>query len=210
MNILIDELPTAVMIAGKKHPVNWGFRTFILIEICIFDQKLSDDQRIASALALFYRGSTPADYNQAFEKMMWFYRGGKAEKKDSAGKGKGASLKRVYCFEQDAPYIYSAFLTQYKLDLQDLNSEDLHWWKFKAMFESLGDELKISKIMGYRVTKTSGMTKEHKAFYAEMKKLYALDVEETADAKIKLAKRDADMKNYIKRRTKEAQNAKES
>lgn len=208
MNILIDELPTAVIIAGKSYQVNWGFRTFILIEICIFDQKLSDDARVANALELFYGDAIPEDYSQAFDKMMWFYRGGKAEKKDS-GKGKGASLKRCYCFEQDAPHIYSAFLTQYKLDLQDLKSEDLHWWKFKSLFESLSEDLRISKIMGYRVTSTAGMQKEQKTFYNEMKKLYALDVETSADTKMKLAKRDSDMKNYIQRRAKEAQNANE-
>lgn len=201
MNILIDELPTAVMIAGKKYQVNWGFRTCILIEICIFDKKLSDDERVMNALRLFYKDEIPADFNQAFEKMMWFYRGGAAEKKDPAEGRRGASSqKRCYCFEQDAPYIYSAFRTQYRLDLQDLRSEDLHWWKFKAMFESMDENLKMSKIMGYRVAKTTGMGKEQKAFFADMKKLYALDVEETADARIKLAKRDADMKNYIKRR----------
>jgi len=210
MNILIDELPKAVTVAGKKYQVNWGFRTIILIEICIFDKNMSDDERIMTALGLFYGEAIPEDYSQAFDKMMWFYRGGKAEKKDLAGKGKSASLKRCYCFEQDAPYIYSAFLTQYKLDLQDLKSEDLHWWKFKAMFESLSEDLRISKIMGYRVTSTAGMQKEQKAFYNEMKKLYALDVETSADTKMKLAKRDADMKNYIQRRAKEAQNANES
>jgi len=209
MNILIDELPTSVVISGKRYPVNWGFRTFILIEICIFDQKLADDERIANALELFYRDLIPADYNQAFEKMMWFYRGGKAEISSDHKKG-GASSKRCYCFEQDAPFIYSAFRTQYRIDLQDLRSEDLHWWKFKAMFESLDDDLKISKIMGYRVASTTGMSKEQKTFYAEMKKLYALDIDGTADSTMNLAKRDADMKNYIQRRTKEAQHAKES
>jgi len=211
MNILIDELPTTVMIDGRKYPVNWGFRTFILIEICIFDQKLSDNERVSNALLLFYGDEIPDDGSLAFEKMMWFYRGGKAEKKDQPSKGRGASgVKRCYCFEQDAPYIYSAFRTQYKIDLQDLRSEELHWWKFKAMFESLDDNLKISKIMGYRAAKTTGMGKEQKALYTEMKKLYALDVEETADLKMKLAKRDADMKSFIKRRTKEAQHANES
>jgi len=211
MNILIDELPTSVMIAGSKHQVNWGFRTFILIEICIFDQKLSDEERILNALSLFYGNRLPDDQALAFEKMMWFYRGGKAEKKGPAGKGMGgASLKRCYCFEQDAPFIYSAFRTQYRIDLQDLRSEDLHWWKFKAMFDSLDEDLRISKIMSYRVTSTTGMTKEQKAFYNDMKKAYALDVDTSADDTMKLAKRDMDMQKYIQRRAKEAQHAKKS
>ena len=71
MNILIDELPTSVSVAGKRYPVNWGFRTFILIEICIFDQSISDEDRISNALTLFYKDDIPKE--QAFEKMMWFY-----------------------------------------------------------------------------------------------------------------------------------------
>jgi len=207
MNILIDELPTSVMISGKRYQVNWGFRTFILIEICIFDQKLTDDERIMNALALFYGEKIPDDMSQAFEKMMWFYRGGKLERKDPAEKGKrgASSSRRGYCFEQDAPFIYSAFRTQYKIDLQDLRSEDLHWWKFLAMFESLDENLKISKIMGYRVIKTVGMSKDQKAFYADMKKIYALDVDTSADSKMTLAKRDADMRKFVQRRLKEAQ-----
>lgn len=209
MNILIDELPESLIIQGKRHQVNWGFRTFILIEICIFDTKLSDDERISNALVLFYGNNVPEDLNQAFEKMMWFYRGGKDLKKEK-GKGGAAGPKRCYCFEQDAPFIYSAFRTQYNLDLQDLKSTDIHWWKFKAMFESLNEDLKMSKIMSYRVISVSGMEKEQKKFYNEMKKLYALDVDINADTKLALAKRDADMQKYIKRRMKEVTSEKES
>jgi hypothetical protein len=204
MNILIDELPKSLVINGKKYEVNWGFRTFILIEICIFDTKLSDDERVINALGLFYGNNMPDDLNQAFEKMMWFYRGGKDQKKEER-KGGASSARRCYCFEQDAPFIYSAFVTQYKMDLQDISSRDLHWWKFKSLFESLGEDLKMSKIMGYRAISLSGMDKSQRKFYSDMKKLYALEVDTNADAKMALAKRDADMKNYIKRRVKEAQ-----
>ena len=207
MNILIDDLPQSVEIDGVSYAVNWGFRTFILIEICIFDEKISDSAQIATALNLFYV-DLPNDPNQAFDKMMWFYRGGAGEKKV---KGAGSSnAKRAYCFEQDAAYIYSGFKTQYGIDLQDISSLDLHWWKFKAMFESLDDDLKISKIMGYRLTSTSGMDKGQKKFYADMKKLYALDVETNVDSKIALAKRNADLQKYVTRRAKEVSGEKES
>jgi hypothetical protein len=209
MNIIIDALPESLVIKGKKHLVNWGFRTFILIEICIFDTKLSDDERISNALDLFYGDDLPDDPSIAFEKMMWFYRGGKEQKKDDK-KGGASSSKRCYCFEQDAPFIYSAFMTQYNIDLQDISNTDLHWWKFKTLFESLNDELKISKIMAYRATNTNGMDKGEKKFYNEMKKLYALDVDTNADTKMALAKRDADMQKYVKRRMKEVDGEKES
>ena len=208
MNILIDELPRSVTIDGDEFPVNYGFRTFVLIEICIFDTKLSDSERVNNALELFYGDRLPDDISAAFERMMWFYRGGKDEKK---AKSKGSSnAKRCYCFEQDAPYIYSAFRTQYNLDLQDVSSTDLHWWKFKAMFEALNEDLRISKIMSYRVTDTTGMDKHQKKFYGDMKKLYALESESTGDSKMALAKRDADMLRHVRQKFAEVGDAKES
>lgn len=210
MNILIDELPKSVQIDGVDYPVNWGFRTFVLIEICIFDTKLTDAERIEMALALFY-DRIPKDSKAAFNQMMWFYRGGKEERPVKAGKrAPKRNVKRVYCFEQDAPYIYSAFMTQYGIDLQDISNTDLHWWKFLSLFTSLNDELKMSKIMSYRVTDVSGMDKKQKAFYNDMKTLHALDVETNADDTMRLAKRDEQMKDYIKRRTKEVSDVSES
>ena len=208
MNILIDELPRSVTIDGDEFPVNYGFRTFVLIEICIFDTKLSDSERVNNALELFYGDRLPDDISAAFERMMWFYRGGKDEKK---AKSKGSSnVKRCYCFEQDAPYIYSAFRTQYNLDLQDVSSTDLHWWKFKAMFEALNEDLRISKIMSYRVTDTAGMDKHQKKFYSDMKKLYALESDANVSSKMALAKRDADMLKHVRQKFAEVGNEKES
>lgn len=205
MNILIDELPQSVEIGGKEYPINYGFRTFVLIEICIFDADLSDSERVNQALDLFYGDDLPGDVNQAFERMMWFYRGGKDEKK---GKSKGAtSPKRCYCFEQDAPYIYSAFRAQYGIDLQDIRSVDLHWWKFKSLFESLDENLRISKIMMYRVADTTGMDKYQKKFYSDMKKLYALESDASVDSKMALAKRDAEMLRHVRSIVTEAENA---
>ena len=76
-------------------------------------------------------------------------------------------------FAQDAPYIYAAFKEQYGIDL--LSQEKLHWWKFLALFESLGEETKMAKIMYYRTVSTSGMSKDRRAFVNEMKKAYKLD-----------------------------------
>ena len=208
MNILIDELPRSVRIGGAEHAVNYGFRTFVLIELCIFDTSLSDSERVGQALELFYGDRLPDDISAAFERMMWFYRGGKDEKK---AKSKGSSnAKRCYCFEQDAAYIYSAFRTQYGIDLQDVSSTDLHWWKFKAMFEALNEDLRISKIMSYRVTDTSGMDKHQKKFYGDMKKLYALESDANVGAKMALAKRDADMLKHVRQKFAEVGDAKES
>ena len=105
---------------------------------------------------------------------------------ERAGSVEGASeVQRIYSFEHDDDYIYSAFLTQYHIDLQDIKY--LHWWKFKALLKTLSSDLEFCKIMEYRsVDINANMTKEQRDFYRRKKELYALplpaDEEEKVDA----------------------------
>ena len=148
INILLDDLPESITISEIEYPVNWGYRAMVLIEICMFDTQRSEEQRVLDTLNIFYNQNLPPDFTAALDKLMWFYRCGKPEKKEENKKGAPArQSKRSYCFEQDAPYIYAAFRTQYGIDLNDTKNNELHWWKFHSMFEALNEDLKISKIM---------------------------------------------------------------
>lgn len=202
INLLLDDLPEHVEINGIDYPVNWGYRAMILIEICMFDTKRNEEQRVLDALNIFYSNNIPPEILEALDKLMWFYRCGKEEKKEEHKKGTPVKkTKRTYCFEQDAPYIYAAFMTQYGIDLNKTLNYDLHWWKFHALFEAFDEELKISKIMYYRIASVSGLSKEKRKFLNEMKKLYALDdPDQTVDSRVKLAKRNTEMKAYVRRR----------
>lgn len=210
MNILLDSLPETVLVDGKEWSVNWGYRACILIEICMFDTGQSEEQRVLNALNIFYDRDIPGNVAEAIDRMMWFYRGGKEEKKP-AGENKTkrtapiARQKRCYDFEQDAPYIYAAFRTQYGIDLNTTKNYDLHWWKFQAMFTALDEGLKFSRIMYYRSVSTNGMSKQQRAYINEMKKFYALEDGQTADGKMKLVKRNMEMKDYVRKRTREVQ-----
>ena len=74
------------------------------------------------------------------------------------------------------------------------------------MFESLDDDLKICRVMYWRTTDTKGMSRKEAAFIRKMKKMFALkEAESNMDNKVKLAKRNADMKAYVKRRFLECQ-----
>lgn len=212
MNILIDSLPECVRIDGVEWPVNWGYRAFILIELCLFDGEQNEEQKVLNALNIFYNRDIPGNVVEAIDQMLWFYRGGKLEKKPSnENKSKRntniAKPKRCYDFGIDAPYIYAAFRTQYGIDLQDIKNYDLHWWKFQAMFTSLDEELKFSKIMYYRTVSTNGMSKQQRVYINEMKKLYALEDESSVDNRMKLAKRNMEMKDYVRNRIREVADA---
>lgn len=195
-NILIDELPKSVVIAGKIYPVNWGYRANILIEISMFSDR-SDEQKLLDALNIFYLGSIPSDMDSALKELLWFFRCGKSEKKGNGGRGKTV---RSYDFETDAACIYAAFRTQYAINLNVTPNNKLHWWEFCAMFESLGEEHKISRIMYYRTADLEGMSKNQRKFIVKMRSVYAIPRKENFDSKAKLAKRNADMLAYVRRR----------
>lgn len=182
MNMLVDALPTYVFIDNKKYEINHSFRTSILFEIMMNDSEIDNEDKIHKALELYYP-IIPNDFDKAIDKMLWFYRCGK-EIKQSKGTGASNSNKNnIYSYEFDDEYIYAAFLDQYNIDLQDI--ENLHWWKFKALFNSLKSDNKMVEIMGYRaIAINSDMTKEQKNFYNKMKKEYEIPTSKDEKEKI--------------------------
>lgn len=182
MNILVDLLPITIEINNKKYDINSDFRTSILFELLMQDSSIGEEDKIIMALRLYY-SSIPEDINAAIDKMLWFYRCGKDIIKPK-GNGKGKSVTQIYSFEHDDDYIYAAFMDQYRIDLQDIDY--LHWWKFKAMFNSLKEDIKIVKIMEYRSIDLSKIKdKEQKVYYKNMQELYKLPMSKDEKEKLK-------------------------
>lgn len=77
-------------------------------------------------------------------------------------------------YEIDADYIYSAFMSQYNIDLIEV--EELHWHKFLALLKGLKEDEVISKIMSYRCYEKSD---EKKNIYEELK--YAWRIERISE-----------------------------
>ncbi|MDS0525005.1 bacteriophage Gp15 family protein [Clostridium sp. SHJSY1] len=180
MNILIDLLPEEVTIDGVDYKINSDFRTSMLFEMMMQDSEIDESDRLIKTIELYYH-IIPENIEQAIEKALWFYRCGK-NIQNGNGSSNGKS-EQIYSFEYDDDYIYSAFLNQYGLDLQD--AENLHWWKFKAMFKSLKEDNEIVKIMGYRaMTISNDMSKEQKDFYRSMKRLHEIPKSKSEQEKI--------------------------
>ncbi|AYE35315.1 bacteriophage Gp15 family protein [Clostridium septicum] len=184
MNLLIDLAPITVDIDGIEYGINSDFRTSILFELLMQDNEINEEYKIINALELYYP-VVPTNINEAVEKILWFYRCGK----DISYQKRNAKCKggtQIYSFEHDDDYIYSAFLDQYGVDLQDIDY--LHWWKFKAMFKSLKEDNEIVKIMGYRSIDLSKIkAKEEKMHYRKMKELYKIpkNISASEEAKLK-------------------------
>ncbi|MBC1783111.1 hypothetical protein HCA14_12295 [Listeria welshimeri] len=54
-----------------------------------------------------------------------------------------------YSLTQDADYIYASFLQDYNIDLLDSRGK-MHWYKFRALLESLRDDTTIKTIIGIK------------------------------------------------------------
>lgn len=169
MNILIDRLPQEY----KGLKINTNFRSFILFELLMQDNSLKQEEKILLSLRLFYNEQKITDIKKAIEGILWFYSGGKEKKEKRVESSNKRDKKQIYSFEYDAELIYSAFLGQYKIDLNEVKY--LHWWKFKSLFEGLNDENKICQYMSYRAMDLSKIKdKEQKKYYQDLKRKVAL------------------------------------
>lgn len=186
-NVIIDPLPDTVEVGGKEYPISSGFRTGMLFEQMFMDPKLSNREKVIGAFKLYFPESNlrellinPEPFSEA---IFDFYRCGK-EKPKQDNRPNRIQLQRtqVYCFEHDAPYILSSFWSDYQIDLSEV---DLHWWKFKALFDGLSEESKMVKIMSYRITDLGQIKdKREKARIARLKAIYALPVNVSTEQRI--------------------------
>lgn len=181
MNILIDQLPESVFIENREYAVNTDFRICILFELLMQDNEVNDYDKLDIAIELFFE-EIPSDAESAVEFILWFYKCGKDEKQSKKQSGSSGNKKpSIYSFEYDDEYIYAAFLDQYGIDLND---DELHWWKFKALFKALKSDNEIVKIMGYRAMKIDpDMSKDQQKHYRDLKVMYTLPDNRTEEEK---------------------------
>lgn len=180
-NILLDRLPQYTS-SGLR--IRTDFRESIKFELLMQDRRMNEKDKIMQALNLYYYDLKEIkDIKQATNDILWFYRCGKEiEKKEDNSEESEQKTKQIYSYEFDDEYIYSAFMEQYKIDLNSIKY--LHWWKFKALFKSLNENTQFVKIMGYRAINLSKIKdKDLKANYRKMQKTYALPDMRTEEEK---------------------------
>ena len=179
-NLILDRLP-------RKSPNNFkirtDFRESIKFELLMQDRRISEEKKIILAINLYFCNpyiKNGEDLKKLTNDIIWFYSCGKTQKNNNKQVSNNRK-KQIYSYEFDAEYIYAAFMEQYKIDL---NRQYLHWWKFKALFSNLNEDILFTKIMKYRATDLSKIKdKETKNFYRKMKKLYALPDMRTQEEK---------------------------
>ena len=184
MNILIDYLPTSFNVEGIEYEFNYDFRTSILFCLLMQDTELTEEQKILQGLQLYYP-VIPPNIEEAYKKILYFYsRGKEIEDNKKVKQGKRIFKRnnnRAYDFEIDADLIFSAFMTQYNINL---NRENLHWWEFMSLFNSLKDDTEIVKIMNYRTIDVNTIEdKKERKMYKQLQDYYSLENTITTEEK---------------------------
>lgn len=179
MNLLLDELPS---ITPNGYEIDTDFRNAIKFELLMQDNKVEKELKIRLILNLFYE-DMPDDIEKALNDVLWLYNGEDDKLYISNKKvAQNSFSKQIYSYEFDHEYIFSAFLDQYGIDLNDI--EYMHWWKFKALFKSLKEENQFVKIMSYRGMDLSKIKdNEERKRYKKLQQIYALPDMRTEEQK---------------------------
>lgn len=187
MNILIDNFPTEIY----GIPIDTDYRRIVQFELLMLDKEIPPIDKIALAIDLIYLKPVP-DLFHAWDGLLWYYSGGY----EKGAKKTRANNRRVYDFEEDAERIYTAFLQEYQIDLQE---RAIHWWKFRALLFALPDTCFMGKIMYYRGLDLSQLKGVEKKHALKMQNMFAIEKRQTMTK----AQREAEYLLKIEQRRKQ-------
>ena len=193
---MFNGYPDIVSVCGTKYPVNTDFRIMCRFELAI--QK-SDTAEITSAVSDLFIGNSPDNADETVNAVLEFYLCGKQAED---GKPSGKNGKRCYDYSADWKYFIAAFRQQYGIDL---NTAQLHWWEFSALFAGLTDETELVKIMQIRCTNLKDISdKKERERIKKLQERYALKQYRRKHYKT-AAERDRAMIEAAKKRIAEAE-----
>ena len=103
MNILLDGgLPEEI----GGYPIYPDFRNMIQFERALADEKLPDAAKVYAGFQLLFE-KIPPDFDDAVQKLFWFYCGGADETEAEKRKREAmVHAPRAYDFDKDAALIY--------------------------------------------------------------------------------------------------------
>ena len=159
INLTKRSLPNTVSVGGRDFSIHTDFRLWMRFENEISHMKRGD--RID--VGYLFKNVKPVNFT--IQELFAFSR-----PKEELPRMIQHSDVIVLDYILDADYIYSAFLSQYGIDLLDV--EELHWHKFLALFKGLKDDEVIKRIMTYRCYEKSGVQKD---VYEELRRAWEIE-----------------------------------
>ena len=196
INVMLDELPDE----WHGYKFNTDFRIGMQVALAQADKTLSKYEKLQCVIDLLFGedGEYPEENAELEECIDFFLNGWNTDNFTKRGKKKSAvkTDKRYMDFDHDQWRIYSAFLTQYRINLAEC---EMHWWEFMGLLTCL-DECAYTRVIEVRQKKkTSKMSKKEKDAIDEAKRIYALEEEEEPEY---TAEEQQRINNFMKYRKK--------
>ncbi len=165
MNFAFERFPDAVMVDGAAVPVNTDFRVCLRAIKALGDERLLPNEKLTVLVELMYP-EPPKNTAAAVSQALKFL--------DLGEETDGGKAARVFSFDKDARFIYTAFRSSFNIDLNSV--ENLHWWAFKSMLFDLSEDCFFNTLVRLRSRKAKGkLTKDEKEFVRNNPDLIALD-----------------------------------
>lgn len=191
MNVFYEELPEALEINGREYPVITDFREWIR-----FSNMLKSDippEFKLEFLSEMFLEEVPDLYTEdGIEEVMdaiasFLSLSGtefpdissdeaNSEEESEEVEYEEQRAKKAIYYEQDAPYIISAFRREYQIDL--LSVPYMHWWEFRMLLDGLSEESQIKKRIYWRTCDVSKMDKKERREILKIRRSITIPEEE--------------------------------
>jgi hypothetical protein len=176
MNILIDELPKKVEIEGEECEINTDYRNVLLYFRALKDEELEESDKLEIAIKLFFK-TAPKNIEEAInyinEEYIVCSESQVSMRRRNKIKRSAEKEKLVFDFEQDGILIYVSFMQEYGIDLR---KEKMHWYVFKALFDGLGEETALRRVIEFRRMKPKDMPRERRIELLELQRELSIKV----------------------------------
>ncbi len=132
--------PTKVQVDGVTIPLDTSFRTALNVLEIVDNDSISDQERALATIYMLTDDIPKVDLNKLMKLLTKYLQCGEEPNRH-------ASLKKDMDFQQDEKFIISSFMYDYGIDLQ---TTDMHWWRFIDLLNGLSSECILSRVRDIR------------------------------------------------------------
>jgi len=135
----MTDYPELITVDGKDYEINTDFRYGLACYQCINDKEISDTERGYGIIGILYK-QEPPNLQEALRMAIKYLQCGKEPQPQE-------ERQPDMNFENDENYIKSSFMSDYKIDLDDVK---MHWWKFCNLLQGLTDDCILNRVRDIR------------------------------------------------------------
>lgn len=157
IDLRMKELPHTLECEGVEYEIDTDFRKWIEFERSLREERI--------LILTIFKGAIPDGVGWVAQAIEFL------ESTNSTPNYPETSERdRAFDFVEDGAYIVAGFMQCYGIDLTD--TEYMHWHLFKALFDGLSEDTKMSRIINYRTWEKNDTKVEE--FYRKQKRAWRL------------------------------------